>query len=37
MNHATGTHKTMASVAEYREREARLRAAEQRVQEGVAR
>ncbi|MBV9414324.1 MAG: SDR family oxidoreductase [Solirubrobacterales bacterium] len=37
MNRATGTNKTMATVAEYRDREARLRVAEQRAQEGVTR
>jgi short-subunit dehydrogenase len=35
MNRATGTRKTMATVAEYREREARLAVAERRV-DGVA-
>jgi short-subunit dehydrogenase len=35
MNRATGTQKTMATVAEYREREARLAVAERRV-DGVA-
>jgi len=37
MNRATGTNKTMATVAEYRNREARLRVAEQCAQEGVTR
>jgi short-subunit dehydrogenase len=37
MNRASGTTKTMATVAEYRDREARLRAGEQRAHEGVAR
>ena len=34
MNRATGTNKTMRTVAEYREREARLAAAERRTREG---
>jgi short-subunit dehydrogenase len=33
MNRATGTYKTMRTVAEYREREARLAAAERRARE----
>jgi short-subunit dehydrogenase len=37
MNRATGTNKTMATVADYRDREARRRAAEQRAHEGVSR
>src|SRR5947209_3528802 len=35
MNRATGTKKTMATVAEYREREARLAAAEHSAREGI--
>jgi hypothetical protein len=35
MNRATGTAKTMRTVAEYREREARLAAAERRVYGGT--
>jgi short-subunit dehydrogenase len=35
MNRATGTKKTMATVAEYREREARLAAAERSAREGI--
>jgi short-subunit dehydrogenase len=37
MNRATGTNKTMRTVAEYREREARLAAAEHTAREGSAR
>jgi short-subunit dehydrogenase len=37
MNRATGTNKTMATVAEYREREARLAADERSAQKGSAR
>jgi hypothetical protein len=37
MNRATGTTKTMATVAVYREREARLAAAERRAREGSTR
>jgi short-subunit dehydrogenase len=37
MNRATGTNKTMTTVAEYRDREARLRTAEQPAHEGVIR
>jgi short-subunit dehydrogenase len=37
MNRATGTGKAMRTVAEYREREARLRSAEQRAHERVTR
>jgi hypothetical protein len=37
MNRAFGTTKTMATVAEYREREARLAAAERSASEGSPR
>ena len=37
MNRATGTNKAMATVAEYREREARLAAAERNAREGSER